>query len=612
MARADESPPNTDLTLSYDIFRHTLEVAERHALRMRARLQDAERVVHWQEREPPVIDALEESWRIQSALGALLAMDDIKAEQAGYRDTKVRARQAFIYLRDHLRDSEHLARGPDRELQGYVRDLAALAERMVRELAETRATIQTPGSSPNQDARLPRAADGADPEVGRPLTGARPDDFGTSASTSSGAAGYEGAKPRVAIARTRRRIVGERTIEKVVRAALDHLGGMSTFVEPGQTVLIKPNQTTFFLAHEGITTDPRVVRALIRLAREAGAARIVVGESSGGGGKTRDTMKVTGMLRAAKAEGAEVIPFDECEQREVEIPGGEYVRRIRLPAPLLEADVIINAPKLKVHHMDPISGAIKNWVGCLRADVREHYHDWHAYQQYAEIMTVATPTLTVMDGIYLGEGNGPVACQGRFFGTILASADPVALDSTAARILGFDHRHVTFAMTAASYGLGEADPARIEIVGVPFEGARTTVKAPRIGMDYIDANIIVGLDVSHSGTMGHFKSIADLLHEKGIWKRLIDLLHGRPTVLIGNAEDPLFEKHVAAGPYVVIDDAAPARYREDPRTYLIPGHPVLHNMLPLLLEGLRIPTLGEVGMEMMKGLRMVETRLRQG
>lgn len=598
MAQHDESPPSTDRALSYDMFRHALELAELHARQMWSRLQHAEQVVHWQEREPPVIEALEDSWRIESALGALLAMDDIKAEQAGYRETKIRAREAFIYLRDHLRGAERRARGSDHELQGYVPELAALAERMVREVAETRATIVTPGA-PGTPGRahepgLPRAADGG-------------------AHRSPAVAGLSGgrAAARVAITRTRRRIVGERTIEKVVRAALDHLGGIGAFVQPGQTVLIKPNQTTFFLAHEGITTDPRMVRALIKLAREAGAARVIVGESSGGGGKTRDTMKVTGMLRAAKAEGAEVIPFDECDQREVEIPGGRYVQRIRLPAPLLEADVVINAPKLKVHHMDPISGAIKNWVGCLRADVREHYHDWHAYQQYAEIMTVATPALTVMDGIYLGEGNGPVACQGRFFGTILASADPVAVDTTAARLLGFDHRHVTFAMTAAEYGLGEADPARIEIVGVPFEEARTTVVAPRIGMDYIAANIIVGLDISHSGTMGHFKSIADLLHEKGIWKRLIDLLHGRPTVLIGNAEDPLFEQHVAQGPYIVVDDAAPAHYREDPRTYVIPGHPVLHNMLPLLLEGLRIPKLGEAGMEMMKGLRMVEARFRK-
>ena len=54
------------------------------------------------------------------------------------------------------------------------------------------------------------------------------------------------------------------------------------FVRPGQTVLIKPNQTVFYSAEEGCTTDPLVVGALIRLAKEAGAGRVQVAESSGG------------------------------------------------------------------------------------------------------------------------------------------------------------------------------------------------------------------------------------------------------------------------------------------------------------------------------------------
>ncbi len=274
--------------------------------------------------------------------------------------------------------------------------------------------------------------------------------------------------------------------------------------------------------------------------------------------------------------------------------------------------MIVNAPKLKVHHMDPISGAIKNWVGVVRADVREHYHDWNTYQQYAEIMTVTKPALNVMDGIFLGEGNGPVACEGRFYGGILASADPVALDVTAARILGFDPRHVTFATVAAGYGLGQLDPERIDVVGTPLDEAAVTIKAPLIGMEYIDANIIVGLEVSHSGTMGHFKSIADYLHRNHTWSLVVDTLKGRPTVLIGDAEDPLFERHVKEGPYIVIDDAAPARYREDPRVYVIPGHPVLHNMLPMVLEGLQIPKLGAAGQSLMKAYRDLRSRIRRG
>ena len=60
----------------------------------------------------------------------------------------------------------------------------------------------------------------------------------------------------------------------LVREALDHLGGISAFVKPEQTVLIKPNQTVFYSAEEGCTMDPLVVGALIREAKEAGAAKV--------------------------------------------------------------------------------------------------------------------------------------------------------------------------------------------------------------------------------------------------------------------------------------------------------------------------------------------------
>ena len=69
---------------------------------------------------------------------------------------------------------------------------------------------------------------------------------------------------------------------------------------------------------------------------------------------------------------------------------------------------------------------------------------------------------------------------------------------------------------------------------------------------------------------------------------------GVPTFLIGDAEDLNFERHVAQGPYFVIDDAAPARYRLDPRVHVIPGHPALHNMLPELLRGLGLTVPGRL------------------
>src|ERR671910_3615579 len=110
----------------------------------------------------------------------------------------------------------------------------------------------------------------------------------------------------VAIAPTKEKHRSMARVYGLVKEAIEHLGGMQRFVRSGQTVLIKPNQTVFYSAEEGCTTDPLVVGALIRLAKEAGAAQVQVAESSGGFFSSRECMKVTGMAAVAEREGAEL------------------------------------------------------------------------------------------------------------------------------------------------------------------------------------------------------------------------------------------------------------------------------------------------------------------
>src|SRR5689334_16861746 len=99
----------------------------------------------------------------------------------------------------------------------------------------------------------------------------------------------------VAIAHTKEKHRSTDRVTELVRQAVDLIGGMSRFVKPGQTVLIKPNQTVYYSAEEGCTTDPTVVAGVIRLAKEAGAARVQIAESSGGFFNSISCMEITGM-----------------------------------------------------------------------------------------------------------------------------------------------------------------------------------------------------------------------------------------------------------------------------------------------------------------------------
>src|SRR5687768_12052658 len=159
----------------------------------------------------------------------------------------------------------------------------------------------------------------------------------------------------VAIAHTKEKHRSPERVLALVREAIDLLNrspltthhspltGLSRYVKPGQTVLIKPNQTVFYSAEEGCTTDPLVVEALVNLAKEAGAARVMVAESSGGSFPSLKVMDITGVLAAAERAGAEVIDLKECPTQQALIPNGVVLDHVQVPAPLLEADVIINA-----------------------------------------------------------------------------------------------------------------------------------------------------------------------------------------------------------------------------------------------------------------------------
>jgi uncharacterized protein (DUF362 family) len=402
-------------------------------------------------------------------------------------------------------------------------------------------------------------------------------------------------RTEVAIARTTDEHLDDAGVAALVREALAHLGGLERFVRPGDTVLIKPNQTVSRPAADGVTTDPRVVVALVRLARRAGAGTVQVGECSSCGQVTRTIMGVTGMTRAARRAGAVPVYFDEDEQVEVDVPAGKLIRRLPVPRALLEADVVIDCPKLKTHFLDPVTGALKNWVGAARQDTMHRLHRDDVKETVADLLSVTRPDLVVMDAVVAGEGNGPVAVRGRFVGCILASDDPVALDVIAGDLAGFDGEAMTFPRAAAGRGIGIGERARIDVRGVALAAARVRLDPGDTGPGWerrYPVRVIVGDGVTMAGTLGHFKGFADLWLAIRAWDAVI-ALKGRPTFMIGRAEDPDFEAHLKEGRYFVLDDAALDKYKRDPRVAFIPGSPIGNEMMPVIMRDLGVDLPGQ-------------------
>ncbi|MEJ7862005.1 MAG: DUF362 domain-containing protein [Pyrinomonadaceae bacterium] len=392
-------------------------------------------------------------------------------------------------------------------------------------------------------------------------------------------------KSIVAIAHTSEKHRSQERVLRVVREAIDLLGGIKKFVKAGDTVLLKPNLTVFYSAEEGCTTDPLVVGALVRLAKEAGAERVIVGESSGEFFDSIQCMKITGVAAVAEREGAEMVDLgsDNTPSRNVKLPGGEIVPR---PAPLLDADVIINVPKAKTHHYEPVSGALKNWMGTCNQNWRQiHHGDDDSIARFVEIMRHRKPDLNVVDALIAGEGDGPIANQPHWCGCILASTDPVATDVSIARLLSQENSKISFKYAAEAERQGLGTRTNIEYVGRQIDEVKIPAWGGHIGFDYLPINFLVGTGVSLAGTIGHVKSAIDSMLRRNDLNNLI-WLKGTPTIMIGNVEDAQFEEHLKEGPYLVFDDAARPEYKNDSRVHFIKGHPVLRDAMTGLLKGL--------------------------
>lgn len=392
--------------------------------------------------------------------------------------------------------------------------------------------------------------------------------------------------PTLSIAHTNEKHRSPERVLALVEEALEHLGGIASFVKPGQTVLIKPNQASSHTSQEGSSTDPLVVGALIHLARDAGAAEIQVAASPDGEYDAMECMRRTGMAAVAQREGAEILNLgrEGIPTREVELPEGRVLHQVRIPVPLLEAGVVIAVPKARNDYIDVISGAMQLWTGVGTQEWRARpYSDRELIARFTDIMTVLRPDVCITDALICGEGDGPDATVPRWCGCILASTDPVATDVTIARLMGHNWKRLRFAEAGEERGLGRREP--ITWVGMSLERIAFQAWAGHEGFEYLPVNFLVGKGVTLAGTIGHVKSALDILLRSGALERAI-CTKGTPTIMLGEAKDPEFERRLEEGPYIVVDDAALREYKYHPRVFFIPGHPVLDSALPQLKKPL--------------------------
>lgn len=281
------------------------------------------------------------------------------------------------------------------------------------------------------------------------------------------------AGPRVALA-------GVNSYEDDLRSAIRTIWQAANGPDlRGARVVIKPNLVDF-VAGRPCFTMPQVTGALIDLVREEmGVKSVVVAE---GVTFRRDPHAIlidTGYRDLLEKKRVEFVDLNYDDLVKIKLRGGyANLDTLFMARTVAEADALISVPKLKTHHWTKISASLKNLFGIVPGAKYGfpkntlHFHGIDAF--IAELWdSLPTPKrFALVDGIVGLQGDGPLFGTAVPSGVLIGGEDFLAVDATAARVMGFEPSNIEILAFMAWAGLGHIDVNKIQLVGTPLEDLR--------------------------------------------------------------------------------------------------------------------------------------------
>lgn len=260
-------------------------------------------------------------------------------------------------------------------------------------------------------------------------------------------------------------------VYRAVTKSINLIGNPEEIIKPHSRVFVKINHLSPPTpAEKGIVTHPVFVEAVLKLLKELDT-EITVGDDISS--SRVNGFNISGFQQMCDRIGVELVNLREGGFTEVDCKGYR-LDKIYLSRIALQADIIVNLPKLKTHSLTILTGGVKNMYGMIPSGYRVRFHGEYAKsndfnQVLVDIYSAIRPTLTIMDAIVAMEGEGPASGKLRRPGVILASQDAVALDAIAARIIGLNPGSILTTQFCSERGLGTGTLANIKITGEKIE-----------------------------------------------------------------------------------------------------------------------------------------------
>lgn len=204
-------------------------------------------------------------------------------------------------------------------------------------------------------------------------------------------------------------------------------------------VLIKPNTLGAYVPERAVTTHPGVLEAII-IYLLAKNKEVWLGDSPGGSVNVEQVWKTCGYTQLAEKYPIKLVNLSTAGFKELEYRG----IKLKISQVFWQCGAVINVAKYKTHGLMAYTGAIKNLYGLVPGMVKSEYHklypDTHSFAQMLCALYALTGkriTYHILDGIWGMDGMGPSGGTKRDWGLLFGSASAPALDTVAARMLGF-------------------------------------------------------------------------------------------------------------------------------------------------------------------------------
>jgi uncharacterized protein (DUF362 family) len=243
---------------------------------------------------------------------------------------------------------------------------------------------------------------------------------------------------------------------KMVKRALDEMGGVDRFIERDDVVVIKPNVAFDKNPDLAATTQPDTLAAVVRLCLGAGARKVIVADNPIN--NPESCFFKTKVGDAALRAGAELMLPKESYFEQLYI-GGETIKQTwrMFYRPFKEATKVIGVSPVKDHNLCKATVTMKNWYGLLGNPRNQFHQDIHGI--ISDFALMMKPTLVIADGRKLLMQHGPTGGslndvkQGD---AIVVGTDHTAVDSwCVTRLLEKSRHEIVYLDKVIQRGLGE-------------------------------------------------------------------------------------------------------------------------------------------------------------